>query len=77
MDKKQHLTTEAGRPVGDNRNSLTAGERGPVVFEDFLLFEKMARFLHKADPEYGRGVAEGLGLNLENFVGRELTTAGR
>jgi catalase len=26
-------TTDAGRPVGDNQNSLTVGPRGPVVFE--------------------------------------------
>ena len=43
MEKKQ-MTTAAGRPVGDNQNSLTVGPRGPIVFEDFLLFEKMAHF---------------------------------
>jgi len=51
MDKKHQMTTEAGRPVGDNQNSLTAGERGPVVFEDFLLFEKMAHFNRERIPE--------------------------
>ena len=30
------MTTDAGRPVGDNQNSLTVGARGPVVFEDAL-----------------------------------------
>ena len=50
MEKKQ-LTTAAGRPVGDNQNSLTAGPRGPVVFEDFLLFEKMAHFNRERIPE--------------------------
>jgi len=35
-------------PVGDNQNSLTVGPRGPVVFEDFLLFEKMAHFNREA-----------------------------
>jgi len=40
MEKKQ-LTTAAGTPAGaTNQNSLTVGPRGPVVFEDFLLFEK-------------------------------------
>jgi catalase len=37
-EEKKQLTTAAGRPVGDNQNSLTVGPRGPVVFEDFLLF---------------------------------------
>ena len=50
MNKKQ-LTTTSGRPVGDNQNSLTAGPRGPVVFEDFLLFEKMAQFNRERIPE--------------------------
>ena len=45
------MTTEAGRPVGDNQNSLTVGPRGPVVFEDFLLFEKMAHFNRERIPE--------------------------
>jgi catalase len=50
MDKKQ-LTTAAGRPAGDNQNSLTVGPRGPIVFEDFLLFEKMAHFNRERVPE--------------------------
>jgi catalase len=50
MEKKQ-LTTAAGRPVGDNQNSLTVGPRGPVVFEDFLLFEKIAHFNRERIPE--------------------------
>jgi catalase len=48
---RQKLTTDAGRPVGDNQNSLTVGPRGPVVFEDFLLFEKMAHFNRERIPE--------------------------
>jgi catalase len=45
------MTTDAGRPVGDNQNSLTVGPRGPVVFDDFLLFEKMAHFNRERIPE--------------------------
>src|ERR1700745_1566392 len=50
-EKKIIMTTDAGRPGGDNQNSLTAGPRGPVVFEDFLLFEKMAHFNRERIPE--------------------------
>src|SRR5438552_8869650 len=50
-EKKKIMTTDAGRPVGDNQNSLTVGPRGPVVFEDFLLFEKMAHFNRERVPE--------------------------
>ncbi len=50
-DRKNIMTTDAGRPVGNNQNSLTVGPRGPVVFEDFLLFEKMAHFNRERIPE--------------------------
>ncbi len=50
-DEHKRVTTDAGRPVGDNQNSLTVGPRGPVVFEDFLLFEKMAHFNRERIPE--------------------------
>jgi catalase len=49
--KGKVMTTDAGRPVGDNQNSLTVGDRGPIVFEDFLLFEKMAHFNRERVPE--------------------------
>ena len=50
-EEKKTMTTDAGRPVGDNQNSLTVGPRGPVVFEDVLLFEKMAHFNRERIPE--------------------------
>src|ERR1700757_4590074 len=50
-EKKNVMTTDAGRPVGGNQNSLTVGPRGPVVFEDVLLFEKMAHFNRERIPE--------------------------
>ncbi|HEX4164244.1 MAG TPA: catalase [Bryobacteraceae bacterium] len=45
------MTTSSGRPVGDNHNSITAGPRGPVLMEDYLLFEKMAQFNRERIPE--------------------------
>ena len=50
-EERKKMTTDAGRPVGDNQNSLTVGPRGPVLFEDFLLFEKMAHFNRERIPE--------------------------
>src|SRR6201998_4274795 len=50
-EARKTMTTDAGRPVGDNQNSLTVGPRGPVVFEDYLLFEKMAHFNRERIPE--------------------------
>jgi catalase len=49
--KSKVMTTDAGRPVGDNQNSMTVGPRGPIVFEDALLFEKMAHFNRERIPE--------------------------
>jgi len=45
------MTSTSGRPVGDNQNSVTAGARGPVLMQDFLLFEKMAHFNRERVPE--------------------------
>jgi catalase len=44
------MTTAAGVPVADNQNSLTAGARGPLVF-DYELMEKMAHFNRERVPE--------------------------
>ena len=48
---QRHLTTANGVPVSDNQNSLTAGARGPIVLEDFHLFEKLAHFNRERIPE--------------------------
>ena len=45
------MTTYAGIPVADNQNSITAGERGPVLMQDFMLLEKMAHFNRERVPE--------------------------
>ncbi len=51
MKKKKQLTTSAGVPVGDNQNSLTAGPRGPLLVQDWQLFEKHAHFNRERIPE--------------------------
>ncbi len=48
-DKK--LTTEAGAPVVDNFNILTAGPRGPALLQDVWLLEKLAHFDREVIPE--------------------------
>lgn len=45
------LTTSAGIPVGENQNSLTAGPRGPLLVQDWQLFEKHAHFNRERIPE--------------------------
>ena len=51
MKKKRQLTTSAGIPIADNQNSLTAGERGPLLVQDWQLFEKHAHFNRERIPE--------------------------
>ncbi|MFN3684967.1 MAG: catalase, partial [Fimbriimonadaceae bacterium] len=51
MEDKKTLTTAAGIPVGDNQNSLTAGPRGPLLVQDWILFEKHAHFNRERIPE--------------------------
>lgn len=45
------LTTTAGAPVPDNQNSITAGQRGPVLLQDYQLIEKLAHQNRERIPE--------------------------
>ena len=45
------LTTAFGIPVGDDLNSQTAGERGPILMQDVHLLEKLAHFDRERIPE--------------------------
>lgn len=44
-------TRDNGAPVGDNQNSKTAGDNGPVLLQDVHLIEKLARFDRERIPE--------------------------
>jgi len=45
------LTTSAGAPVSNNQRSQTAGNRGPVLMQDYKLFEKLAHQNRERVPE--------------------------
>lgn len=45
------LTTSAGAPVADDNNSISAGPRGPLTFDNIHLFEKLAHFNRERIPE--------------------------
>ncbi|MCF6326454.1 MAG: catalase [Devosiaceae bacterium] len=51
MSKAPIMTTSAGAPVGDNQNSLSAGERGPLLMQDYQLIEKLAHQNRERIPE--------------------------
>lgn len=45
------LTKDNGAPVGDNQNSITAGEYGSVLLQDVQLVQKLQRFGRERIPE--------------------------
>ncbi len=52
MEKgKKRLTTAFGIPVADDQNSMTAGDRGPVLMQDVHLLEKLGHFDRERIPE--------------------------
>ena len=51
MKNEKALTTQSVAPVGDNQNSLTAGPPGPLLVQDWQLFEKDAHFNRERIPE--------------------------
>src|SRR5688572_33449859 len=67
------LTTAAGIPVGDNQNSLTAGPRGPLLVQDWQLFEKHGHFNRERIPErvvHAKGSAAFGTLTITNDITR-------
>jgi catalase len=52
MKKKDgRLTTNAGAPVADNQNIMTAGRRGPALLQDVWYLEKLGHFDREVIPE--------------------------
>jgi len=51
MAENKKLTTNFGAPVPDNEHSLSAGERGPLLLQDYFLVEKLAHFDRERIPE--------------------------
>lgn len=50
MEKKK-LTTASGRPYYEYENSMTVGQRGPILLQDYFLHEDMAHFNRERIPE--------------------------
>ncbi|KAG2419926.1 catalase B precursor [Aspergillus terreus] len=49
-DSDAYLTSDVGGPIED-QNSLSVGERGPTLLEDFIFRQKIQRFDHERVPE--------------------------
>lgn len=48
---KKKLSSVSGRPIAENQNVKTAGQRGPMLLEDFWFLEKLAHFDREVIPE--------------------------
>lgn len=48
---KNTLTTSNGAPVANDNNSITAGKRGALTFDNWQLMEKLAHFNRERIPE--------------------------
>lgn len=59
-DSNKKMTMDQGLKISEDEFSLTAGERGPSLMEDFHFREKMTHFDHERIPErvvHARGFA--------------------
>lgn len=45
------LNTASGNPIADNQNSLSAGQNGPILLQDYMLLEKLAFQNRERIPE--------------------------
>jgi len=51
MTDKTPLSNNFGAPIPNNEHSLTAGDRGPILLQDYFLIEKLAHFDRERIPE--------------------------
>lgn len=51
QDTGKPLTTNQGRKISNDSETLKAGERGPSLHEDWHFFEKMSHFVQEEQPE--------------------------
>jgi len=72
-EKKNNFTTDFGRKVDDDQNSVTVGARGPVLLQDVHLIEKLAHFNRERIPErivHAKGAGAGGYFEVTNDVTR-------
>lgn len=50
-NKGKPLTTQEGRKISNDEETLKAGVRGPSLHEDYWFLEKMSHFVHEEIPE--------------------------
>ncbi len=50
-NQPKKLTSASGSPYFENENSMSVGQRGPLLLQDYILHEKMAHFNRERIPE--------------------------
>lgn len=48
---KKRLATASGKPFTEFNNSMSFGNRGPILMQDYFLHEDMTRYNWKCIPE--------------------------
>jgi catalase len=51
MEENKKLTTASGIPYYHHEDTMSVGQRGPLLLQDFILHEKMAHFNRERIPE--------------------------
>ncbi|MBL7711867.1 MAG: catalase [Chitinophagaceae bacterium] len=51
MDNSKKLTTTTGIPYVHHEDTMSVGQRGPLLLQDFILHEKLAHFNRERIPE--------------------------
>ena len=49
--RNRKLTTASGKPYVQHEDTMSAGPRGPLLIQDFILHEKMGHFNRERIPE--------------------------
>jgi hypothetical protein len=72
-DTDVYLTSDAGGPIED-QNSLSAGERGPTLLEDFIFRQKITHFDHeRVSANYFQGYRMAIAEEFERSLNEQFT----
>ena len=80
MDEKTLLTTENGAPVASNQDSISPAPRGPLLVQDWQLFEKHAHSNRERIPErivHARGPGAYGTLTITGDMSRSIEDVGK
>ena len=80
LDNTEYLTQNNGTPIYNNSNSTTVGLRGPVLYDDMHLVNKLGQFNREKIPErvvHARGMTAKGYFEVRQILIVSCTAAGR